>query len=246
MTPSQIDHMVVCMARAVPDGAFVGVGLGTPSALVAAMVATRQRGGHVLAGGALDIPPPVDRWIEGPDAMGAAGHVPHLVSMDWAESQTMTLQFFRPAQIDGQARLNTSRLGPVERPRRRFPGGLATADVPQLLTDVIVYLPGHRARATPEAVDFVTGHGQPTGAYGMESHGVVSLVTDRAVITWSDGRPILGGVHPWTTIDEVVDHTGFLLDTEGASTTAPPTDAELAVLDEVDPNRIRDRELGRR
>ena len=52
MNQEQVDHVVVALARIVPDESFVGVGLGTPTALVAGVLATKLRGGHVLAGGA--------------------------------------------------------------------------------------------------------------------------------------------------------------------------------------------------
>ena len=247
MTGDQIDGAIVQLARLVPDGAFIGVGLGTPTGLVAAMLAARLRGGHVLAGGAMDVAPPVDRWIAGPDSLGGhtGGFVPHVVSMDWAERQTMRLQFLRPAQVDGAGNLNTSRLGPIDKPTRRFPGGLATGDVPQLLPTVITYMPRHQVRSTPERVPFVTGAGGPSSRGEFASGGVVALGTDLGVVEWERGTPRLAFVHPWTTPEGVQAATGFSLDVSGAVETTPPTTAEVAALEVIDPNRIRDKEWQR-
>ena len=247
MTPDRIDHIVAAMARQVPDGAFVGVGLGTPSALVASVLATRMRGGHVLAGGAFDVDPPVDRWFAGPDATigSTSGYVSHFDSMEWAETQTMTLQFLRPAQIDGSGNLNTSRLGPVSEPMRRFPGGLATGDVTQLLPRVVAYLVSHRLRNTPDKLPFLTGSGAASSAGGFASHGVASLVTDLGVIEWHNGTAKLTQVHPWTSIGQVIESTGFRIETEDAGPSPAPSERELAMLAEIDPNRLRDRELAR-
>ena len=244
MLPEQVDHVVAALARTVPDGAFVGVGLGTPTALVAAMLATQRRGGHVLAGGGLDVEPPIDRWLAGSDAAVGytGGFVPHFVSMDWAESQLMTMQFLRPAQVDGAGNLNTSRLGSVASPGRRFPGGLATGDVPRLLSKVVVYLPRHLPRATPRNVGFVTGAGSPSDVAGFRSGGVSSLVTDLGVVEWTRAGPKLAGVHPWATIEDVVERTGFDLDASAAAPTTRPTEREMHTLEVVDPNRVRDLE----
>ncbi|MCP3975761.1 MAG: hypothetical protein GY720_14850 [bacterium] len=233
------------MSRQVPDGAFVGVGLGTPSALVASVLATRLRGGHVLAGGTIDVELPIDRWFGGSDATNGftTGYVSHFTSMEWAETQTMTMQFLRPAQIDGSGNLNTSRLGPVATPTRRFPGGLATGDVTQLLPKVVAYLPAHRQRNTPEKVDFVTGTGRSTEASGYQSQGVAALVTDLGVIEWRDGVPTLTETHPWTTSQDVVNSTGFSLRVSDARVSATPTESEQSTLDQIDPRRLRDREL---
>jgi glutaconate CoA-transferase subunit B len=245
MNRDQVDHVVAVLARTVPDHSFVGVGLGTPSALVAAVLATRLRGGHVLAGGAFDVTLPIDGWMAGPDGtLGkTGGYVPHFVSMDWAERQTMTLQFLRPAQIDGRGNLNTSRLGGVDRPGRRFPGGLATGDVPSLLPQIITYLPRHRPRSTPEKVDFVTGAGGATTNGRFASRGVTTLVTDMGVVEWDAGEPHLTQVHPWTTIDEIVAATGFPMNLESSAVSSGPSENELRTLETIDPNRLRDREL---
>lgn len=245
MNPDQVDHVVTVLSRTVPPGALVGVGLGTPSALVAGVLATRMRGGHVLAGGAFDVEPPIDNWMEGPDSTAGktGGYVPHFVSMDWAERQTMTLQFLRPAQIDRSGNLNTSRLGSHERPTRRFPGGLATADVVSILPQIVAYLPRHRRRSTPEAVDFITAAGGATSNGRFASAGVTTLVTDLGVIEWDDGEPRLALVHPWTDIDEVAEHTGFTFRHKETEVSSAPDEDETRALAEVDPHRLRDREL---
>lgn len=245
MNPDWIDHVVTVLSRAVPDDAFVGVGLGTPTALVAGALATRLRGGHVLAGGAFDVAMPIDNWLAGPDGTAGltGGYVPHFVSMDWAESQTMTLQFLRPAQIDHRGNLNTSRLGPIDRPTRRFPGGLATGDVPSVLPQIVAYLPRHRPRNTPREVDFVTGAGAASRNGRFASAGVTTLVTDLGVIRWFGGEPHLEAFHPWTSPSEVQEATGFPMETDRAVVSSGPSDRELRTLAEIDPHRLRDREL---
>ena len=242
------DLVTICLARLIEPEDFVGVGLGTPLALVAALVARELSEGnvHVLAGGALNVDGDVDVWLGGPaSTLGRTpGYVTHFDSMDMAERQSMTVQFLRPAQVDGGGNLNTSRIGGVARPEVRFPGGLATADVPSLLPRVIAYLPDHRRRSLPERVAWVTGNGRGWTGANVRARGVVSLVTNRGVIDFTDNGPLLRCAHPWSSADDVAQHTGFTMSgLEDAIVTEPPTPDERSALTVMDPGRRRDVEV---
>lgn len=238
------DLMIGVLAAEVRDGDLLGVGLGTPLAVAAGLVAraTTAPGAHVLVGGAVDPDADLATCLAGPTALAghATGWVPHLDTMGMAESRTMTLQFLRPAQIDDRGNLNTSRVG-VGATSVRLPGGLATADVPSLLPRLVVYLPRHRRRALPTRVDVVTGAAQPAGA---RTRGVVRLVTDLAVIGLGPSGATLESVHPGIDPNHVVAQTGFSLQgVEVAATTPRPAPAVAAALDRLDPDRIRTEEL---
>ena len=241
------DLMVVALARMVVAGDVVGVGLGTPIALAAALVARHatQHGVHVLAGGALDVSGGVESQLSDPrDQLGLTpGFVPHLDSMDMAERQAMTLQFLRPAQVDRFGNLNTSRIGVRSAPTARF-GGLATADVPSLLSRVIAYHPDHRPRSLPARVDWITGSGHGWTGNTRKAAGTVAVVTDLAVIEFVEGRGRLKSIHPWSDASTVRENTGFELSLpEDAPPTPEPTPDELETLDLVDPRRRRDGEV---
>lgn len=240
--------MVVALARMVVAGDVVGVGLGTPIALVAALVArhTTQHGVHVLAGGALDVNGGVESHLRDPrDQLGLTpGFVPHLDSMDMAERQAMTLQFLRPAQIDRFGNLNTSRIGVRSAPTARFSGGLATADVTALLPRVIAYHPDHRPRSLPAQVDWITGAGHGWTGDTRKGAGTVAVVTDLAVIEFVERRGRVKSIHPWSNASTVGENTGFELSmSKDAPPTPAPTPDELETLDLVDPRRRRDEEV---
>ena len=242
------DFAAVALARLLEPGDFVGVGLGTPLALVAALLGRQLHAElvHVLAGGALDVEGDVDVWLGGAaTTLGRTpGYVPHLDSMDMAERQSMTVQFLRPAQVDGAGNLNTSRIGTVAQPTFRFPGGLATADVPSLLPRVIAYLPDHRQRNLPGQVAWTTAKGRGWSGGGVLARGVTSLVTNRAIIDFTADGPALRSVHPWSSPEDVAEHTGFIISgLEGAEMTKSPTPAEESALRRVDPRRRRDVEV---
>ena len=242
-----VDLMTVCLARSVLPGDFIGVGLGTPIALVAAVLAKHMHTDvHVLAGGGFDVDGGADIWLGSRDATSGrvAAYVSHFDSMDMAERQTMTLQFIRPAQIDSFGNLNTSRIGPRPDPKVRFPGGLATADVPSLLPRIIAYHPKHQLRNVPERVSFITGGGAGTADGRRASAGVVTLVTDLGIIDFGDGQPALRSVHPWSSPSEIAERTGFVLRSgDHLDVTPAVSDGEASILEVVDAGRLRDGEV---
>ncbi len=238
------DLMVAVLAREVRDGDVVGVGLGTPLALCACLVARRTHapGADLLVGGAVS--PDVDlltcmrgaRAVEG----RTAGYVPHIDTMDMAERQAMTLQFLRPAQVDGEGLTNTSSVRPSGRPRLRLPGGLAMADVPRLMPRVVLYHTDHRPRGLVERVDVVTGRGGASERGGYRSRGPTVLVTDLCVIALDGRAPRLLSVHPGVEADRVAEATGFDLEMPArVPETEPPRADELAAMRELDPHGLR-------
>jgi acyl CoA:acetate/3-ketoacid CoA transferase beta subunit len=241
------DLMVCALAREVRDGDFVGVGLGTPLALAAALVAraTHAPGARVLAGGVFDARATLPDYMRGASGLAgkSSGYISHIDSMDMAERQTMTLQFLRPAQVDGAGSMNTSRIPGDGGTAVRFPGGLATADVPKLLPRVVVYLPAHRPRNLPAQVAYVTGSGAGWTGSRFPSQGVVSIVTDLACIRIGSDRPRLESVHPWASVDDVRRQTGFELETEGCGITPTPDDDEMSALGDIDPAGLRATEV---
>ena len=242
------DLMVCALAREIHDGDVLGVGLGTPLAVLAGLLARRTCApeAHLLVGGAVDPEADFATVLGGPAALvgRTAGFVPHLETMGMAESRRMTMQILRPAQVDGAGNLNTSRIGPRQRPAVRFPGGLATADVPSLLPRLVVYLPVHSLRNLPARVSCITGSGQ--GSVGRPpTAGVTVLVTDLAVIAFRRGRAMLASVHPWTSVEQVRARTGFEVTSEAVAETPAPSGRETMALTELDPECLRARELSR-
>jgi glutaconate CoA-transferase subunit B len=238
--------MSCCLAREIADDDVVGVGLGTPLGLAAALMARRTHapGATVLVSGAVSPRASVAECMGGAGTLAgrAAGYVSHLESMEMAERRAMTLQFLRPAQIDALANMNVSRLeGPGGEPLR-LPGGLATADVAKLLGRLVIYHTDHRPRSLPATVAFVTGAGGGDPERG--TLGPATLVTNRAVLDFDSGAWRVRSLHAGESADEVAELTGFELHgAAGAPETPPPSAAELEALAEVDELAIRELEF---
>lgn len=237
------DLMVAVLAREVRDGDVVGVGLGTPLALCAALVA-REAGAEaeVLVAGAVSPDADLLTCMRGAGAVTGRtpGYVPHLDTMDMAERQAMTLQFLRPAQVDGDGSTNTSGIRPPGERRVRFPGGLAMADVTRLMPRVVLYHTDHRPRGLVERVDVVTGRGGPSERCGYASAGPTALVTDLCVIAFDREGPRLASVHPGVDAERAVAATGFALRARRrVPETEPPRPEEIAAMDRIDPHGLR-------
>lgn len=236
------DVMVVAMAREIADGDLVGVGLGTPLAVLAALLARADHApeSHVLVGGAVDPVADLEECIGSPDGLDGrtAGFIPHLDTMNHAERQAMTLQFLRPAQIDGAGAINVSWVTPEGRPRVRLPGGLAGADVPQLLPRLVVHLPSHHRRSLPTRVDVVTGGGASPGP-DYPTAGVLTIITELAVIRLRPDGPQLESCHEGVAPEDVRATTGFRLREADVMVTAGPTAKQLEIIARLDPRGRR-------
>ncbi|MCW3065998.1 MAG: CoA-transferase [Solirubrobacterales bacterium] len=246
MNPQDTATLMTCrLAREIRNGDVVGVGLGTPLALAAALLARRTHapGADVIVAGAVSPDADLATCLRGASALAGrtAGYAVHLVTMEMAERWAMTLQFLRPAQIDGAGNANTSRIVRAGELVQRLPGGLATADVFKILPRIVLYHTDHRPRSLPERVGFLTAAGGGDRVTGTE--GPVRLVTDRAVIAFDADRPRLESVHPGEDADAIRSETGFPLAAGDVPETAAPTDVELAALHDLDPHALRELEL---
>jgi acyl CoA:acetate/3-ketoacid CoA transferase beta subunit len=77
-------------------------------------------------------------------------------------------------------------------------------------------------------------------------HEIRRVVTNKAVLDFEtpDHAMRLRSVHPGVGVDEVVEATGFeLVVPDDVEESRPPTDAELELLDRLDPQGLRHREV---
>lgn len=237
--------MTCRLAREVHDGDVVGVGLGTPLALAAALLARRTHApaADVIVAGAVSPDADLATCLGGARALAGrtAGYAVHLVTMEMAERRAMTMQFLRPAQVDGDGNANTSAIVRDGAVATRLPGGLATADVLRILPRIVLYHTDHRRRSLTERVSFRTGAGGGDPVPG--TRGPIRLVTDLAVFAFGERGAQLESIHPGVSLAEVQERTGFDVSGESVSETEPPRVAELEALAELDPHALRELEL---
>jgi glutaconate CoA-transferase subunit B len=152
--------------------------------------------------------------------------------------------FMGGAQIDQYGNLNSSLIGTPEHPATRLPGSGGGNDIASL-TRMIVAMK-HEKRRFVERVDFVTSPGFLSGggsreAAGLAAGGMFRVVTDLGLFGFDDDskRMQLIALHPGVSTAEVQANTGFeMLIAAELPVSAPPTANELAVLRELDPDRL--------
>lgn len=137
----------------------------------------------------------------------------------------MDLTFLGAAQIDGEGCANNSAIGDWHKPKVRLPGGGGGAVMMPTARRACTWRTEHSKRTLVEKLDFRTSWG------GF--HGVVTPI---AVFVKRDGRLALQSWHPESSLDEVVERTGFTFDATGAGACQAPSSRELQALAELDPD----------
>ncbi len=147
--------------------------------------------------------------------------------------------FLGGAQVDRWGNLNSTVIGPYERPTVRLPGSGGASDVASLATRTVIVIT-HELRRFPEAVNFITSPGFVGGRAGRKALGLAGggpelVITDLGVLGFDEsGEMELRSVHPNVTIDEVLANTGWPLKiAKDVGMTKYPSEAELLALREL-------------
>jgi glutaconate CoA-transferase, subunit B len=241
--------LTILSARELSDGQVVFAGVGIP--LLAATLAQRLRcpGLTILfEGGVIGpfivpgrLPPSTNDQRCTWRANMVLGSADVLLLM---QRGYVDVGFMGGAQIDAYGNLNSSFIGDPASPKTRLPGTGGGNDIASL-TAMIVAMK-HEKRRFVERVDFVTSPGWLRGAdsrreSGLPAGGMFRVITDLAVFGFDDEtrRMNVIALNPGVTREQVQENTGFRLAFDAdVGVTEPPTDRELAVLRELDPERL--------
>jgi glutaconate CoA-transferase subunit B len=241
--------LTILSARQLNDGQVVFAGVGIP--LLAATLAQRLRAPGLtilFEGGVIGafiepgrLPPSTNdqRCTKRANMVLGSADVLLLLQRGYVD-----VGFMGGAQIDQYGNLNSSFIGDPAYPKTRLPGTGGGNDISSL-TAMIVAMK-HEKRRFVETVDFVTSPGWLRGATsrhdsGLRTGGMFRVVTDLAVFGFDETTRRMKAIalNPGVTQEQVQDNTGFTLEFEsGTGVTAPPTEHELAVLRELDPERL--------
>jgi hypothetical protein len=152
------------------------------------------------------------------------------------------------SQMDRYGNQNFACIGPMDRPKAQLLG-FRGAPGNTIQNRTSYWIPAHNAKTFVQQVDVVTGVGydraRALGA-GGRFHRLGHVVTNLGVMDFEtpDNTMRLRSVHPGVTLDELLAATGFdLVVPDDVPETRSPTETELALIAELDPNGLRRREV---
>jgi glutaconate CoA-transferase subunit B len=158
----------------------------------------------------------------------------------WLQGGRMTVGFLGGAQIDKYANLNTTVVGPYDKPKVRLPGGGGAPEIASSCGEIFIIM-SQTKRSFVGKLDFITsmGHGEGRdhrARLGLRTKGPTKLVTDLCVF---EPDPVnremtVTSIHPGVTREQIDHNTGWPVSYAGTvSETKPPGAQELAMLREL-------------
>ena len=152
--------------------------------------------------------------------------------------------FMGGAQVDQYGNLNSSFIGDPARPKVRLPGSGGGNDIASLVK-MIVAMPHEKKRFVAK-VDFVTSPGYLDGGSTRQDSGLITgsmhkVITDLCIFGFDDDtrQMKLEALHAGVKVEDVLENTGFTpIVPDRVDVTDPPTEEELAILNELDPDRM--------
>lgn len=235
----QVADMMVCaMARMLGDGERVFHGVSSHMPMIAMALAKRLHAPNMVQ---LNIPGGVNPTSlakanissAGGDLLsGAEAHFPLMDIFDLSMRGGLDVAFLGGIQFDVHGNVNASVIGDYRKPKVRMPGGAGSAVLIPTAKKAIIWRTKHDTRTFVEQVDFVTTRGN-----------LWKIVTPLCIFEFRHGSLWLDSIHPYSSLEEVQENTGFDLRYDEVKTTPAPTAKELSVLRQVDPRNYRMKEL---
>lgn len=153
------------------------------------------------------------------------------------------------SQMDAYGNHNFSLIGDPAAPKSQLLGFRGAPG--NTINNITSYwIPNHSATVFVPSVDVVCGVGNDRAAALQPAqrrfHQLRHVVTNLAVLDFEtpDGRLRVRSLHPGVSAETVSAATGFEISCAAdVATTRLPTDAELALLAEIDPNGLRYKEV---
>jgi glutaconate CoA-transferase, subunit B len=155
----------------------------------------------------------------------------------WLQPGRIDVAFLGAAQIDRYGNINSTVIGPYDRPAVRLPGAGGAPEIAASAREVIVIVK-HSLRTFVERLDFVTTVGRGAGRVdgrgtGAAGSGAIVVITDLGIlrVNADTSELTLTDLHPAISLDQVRAATGWALAVAGfLAETPPPSTRELEAL----------------
>jgi glutaconate CoA-transferase subunit B len=250
VTYSATEMMTVAAARALTNDDICFVGIGLPSAACnLARLTHAPRLTLVYESGTLETKPAVLPLSIGDGELCETAlttvPVPEMFQY-WLQGGRITVGFLGGAQVDRFGNLNSTVIGPYEKPKVRLPGSGGATEISTCCRRIYIVM-RHGVRSFVEKLDFLTslGHG-PTGrerrALGITTEGPSLIVTDLCTMRPNAATNEFEVVtlHPGVSEARVREATGWNVQFAPAvGETLPPTAEELGALRDLNARTAR-------
>ena len=216
-TPEEL--MAVSISREVRDFETVGVGAVSPIPAAGCILAEQLHAPHITL-----IILDCEEYYPFP----AGSSELHFL----AQRGELDLFFLSGIQFDRRGNFNLHVIGDYNAPTVRMAGAYGSAMLYYMAHRVILFRDQHTKRIFVENVDFVTGAGVTPDNVHREG-GPALCITPKAILTWDKavGEWLLDKVQPGSSVEDIVQNTGFDLRVSSMMSSAqPPTAHELRVL----------------
>lgn len=236
---NQISDIMICaMARLIHNGENVFHGVSSHMPMLAVMLAKAL---HAPEAVYLNIPGGVDPKPKSLEKYTSAGAelfeqavsvFPLAEVFDLSMRGRLDVAFLSGIQFDKTGNVNASVIGDYHKPKVRMPGGAGSAVLIPTAKRAIIWRTKHDKRTFVEQVDFITTRGN-----------VDRIVTPLCIFKYENGELLLDTIHPTSSLQEVIDNTGFEVKYSSIEFTPLPTKDELTILKRMDPKNYRNIEF---
>ena len=247
------EMQAITIAKEIKDGQIVIVGTGLP--LIGATVAKNKFAPNcklIVESGLMDCSP-----IEVPRSVGDLRLMGHCAvqwpnvrfigfeTNEYLNGNDRMIAFIGGAQINPYGDLNSTIIGDdYVKPKTRFTGSGGANGIATYSNTVIMMQ--HEKRRFIDKIDYVTSVGWAGGPGGREklglpgNRGPLAVVTDKGILRFDEEtkRMYLAGYYPGVTIEDIVENTGFELDTSRAVQLEAPTEEIIKMIrEDIDPGQ---------
>jgi glutaconate CoA-transferase subunit B len=158
----------------------------------------------------------------------------------WLQGGRITVGFLGGAQIDRHANLNTTVVGPYDKPKVRLPGGGGAPEIAISCGEIFIIMNQTR-RGFVDRLDFITsiGHGEGgdhRARLGVKTKGPTRLITDLCMFAPDPETKEMTvvSIHPGVTREYIDANTGWKVRyAREVAVTPAPDSHELAALREI-------------
>lgn len=235
------EMMTVAAARALKNDDVCFVGIGMPSAAANLARLTHAPGVTLIyESGTLATKPNVLPLSIGDGELCETAlttvSVPEMFRY-WLQGGRIKVGFLGGAQIDKYANLNSTVVGPYDKPKVRLPGAGGAPEIATSCGEIFIIM-AQGKRSFVDKLDFVTSIGHVSGAdsrarLGVKTKGPTKLITDLALFEPDpqSKEMTIVSIHPGVTREQIQDNTGWKVAFAAkVAETLPPTPRELEVL----------------